>query len=294
MINFRYHLVSIAAIFLALAVGVALGSGPLDNAKSLVGDDPASTASTSLGDLASFDSAYATKTAPALVNGKLKGQSVLIVTAPGARADDVRGLKSAMLSGGAVVTTQLALASKLLDSANRQFAEGVAQQSAQGASDVVTSGDSYAVIGSALARAYLGQTPGAVDTAGNTIAAAFAEGKLASTTEKPTRRASLVLIVVGPTPPSGDQGQAGILAQLAVAFDAQAKGVVVAGPSQSSEDGGYLQVLRSSAAAAKVSSIDVAESPAGRWLTVLVAARELADNAGAFGTARSADGPFPR
>ncbi|MGZ5402968.1 MAG: copper transporter, partial [Aeromicrobium sp.] len=39
MINFRYHLVSIAAIFLALAAGVALGSGPLDDAKNIVGDN---------------------------------------------------------------------------------------------------------------------------------------------------------------------------------------------------------------------------------------------------------------
>ena len=30
MIDFRYHLVSIVAVFLALAVGIVLGSGPLD------------------------------------------------------------------------------------------------------------------------------------------------------------------------------------------------------------------------------------------------------------------------
>jgi len=29
VIDFRYHLVSIAAVFLALAVGIVLGSGPL-------------------------------------------------------------------------------------------------------------------------------------------------------------------------------------------------------------------------------------------------------------------------
>ena len=37
MINFRYHLVSIAAILLALAAGIALGSGPLDDAGSSLG-----------------------------------------------------------------------------------------------------------------------------------------------------------------------------------------------------------------------------------------------------------------
>ena len=29
MIDFRYHLVSIASIFMALAVGIVLGAGPL-------------------------------------------------------------------------------------------------------------------------------------------------------------------------------------------------------------------------------------------------------------------------
>lgn len=294
MINFRYHLVSIAAIFLALAVGVALGSGPLDNAKNIVGDNTAAATTTAQGDLASFESAYASKTAPGLIRGKLKGQTVTIFTVPGARPDEVRGLKSAMVSGGAVVTGQVALTSKLLDSANRQFAEGVAQQSAKGASGVASSGDSYALIGSALGRAYLGDVPGKLDPAGTTIAAAFAEGKLVSSSEKPTQRASLALIVVGPTSAGGDRGQANIVAQLAGAFDSQAKGVVVAGPSQSSDDGGYLQALRASDAATKVSSIDVSDSSAGRLLTVLVAAREITDNAGAFGTSRSADGAFPR
>jgi hypothetical protein len=32
VITFRYHLVSVAAILLALAAGIALGSGPLDEA----------------------------------------------------------------------------------------------------------------------------------------------------------------------------------------------------------------------------------------------------------------------
>lgn len=31
MINFRYHIVSLTAVFLALAVGIVLGAGPLQN-----------------------------------------------------------------------------------------------------------------------------------------------------------------------------------------------------------------------------------------------------------------------
>lgn len=293
MINFRYHVVSIAAIFLALAVGVALGSGPLDNAKNIIGDNTPAVVKTS--DLTSFDAAYAKKTAPALIKDKLKGQSVMVFTAPGARTAEVNGLKAAMVAGGAQLAGQVSLTSKLLDSAGRQFAEGVAQQSAKGVGGVATSGDSFIRIGSALGRAYLSDKPGPIDTAGTTIAAAFAEGNLTTAVVKPTQLASIALIVVGPESSGSDttRGQADIVAQLANAFDVRAKGVVVAGPSESSTDGGYLQAVRAGDTATKVSSIDVSDSPAGQMLTVLVAAREITDRAGAFGTSRSADGAFP-
>lgn len=294
MINFRYHLVSIAAIFLALAVGVALGSGPLDNAKNIVGDDASHNVSADQGDLAGFDAAYAKRTGTAIVKGQLKGQSVLVFTLPGAKADEVQGLKAALTSAGATVNGEVGLSAKLLDSSGRQFAEGVAQQASKGASGVATTGDSYARVGSALGRAFLAKTTVKPDAASGTIAAAFTEGKLISLTARPSERATLALLVAGPDKADGDQGAGNIAAELALAFDGQAKGVLMAGPSQSSRDGGYLQVLRSGNAARQVSSLDVAESPAGRLVSVLVAARELGGNAGAFGTSRSAGGAIPQ
>ena len=44
MINFRFHLVSIAAILIALAAGIALGSGPLDDAGDALGGSDVSSA----------------------------------------------------------------------------------------------------------------------------------------------------------------------------------------------------------------------------------------------------------
>lgn len=294
MINFRYHLVSIAAIFLALAAGVALGSGPLDNAKNILGEDNGKVSvSAAQSDLAGFESAFARKTGTSLVTGKLKGQSVVVFTLPGVRAAQVQGLKAAMTTGGAKVTGEVALTSKLLDSAGRQFAEGVTQQASKGVSGVAVTGDSYLRIGSALGRAYLAKKPSKIDESASTISSAFSEGKLITVPAKPTELASIALIVAGPDAADSDQGQGDIVTQLAAGFDAQAKGVVLAGPSASSQDGGFLQVLRSSDTAGQVSTIDVTDSAAGQLITVLVAAREIGDNAGAFGTSRSADGAIP-
>ena len=46
MINFRYHVVSIIGIFIALAVGVVLGAGPLQRTIN-TGMNPSSSAASS-------------------------------------------------------------------------------------------------------------------------------------------------------------------------------------------------------------------------------------------------------
>ena len=103
MINFRYHLVSIAAILLALAAGIALGSGPLDRAGTSLNDGGSSTTTADPG-LASFESAYAARTSGPLLKDVLKGQSVVIFTVPGTSAPDVRGISADLISAGAEVT----------------------------------------------------------------------------------------------------------------------------------------------------------------------------------------------
>lgn len=294
MINFRYHIVSIVAVLLALAVGIALGSGPLDNAKNIVGKSNDQQKSAETTDLAGFDTAYAKSTGPSVVKGKLKGQSIMVFALPDTQAAQIKGVSEALKSSGASVAGQVTLNAKLLDSSNRQFSEGVSQQSAKGVKGVATTGDGYLRIGSALGRAFLAKKSTKFDEDSSTISSAFAEGKLISVDKKPATRATAAVIVTGPRKSSKEDGQASIVAQLAAAFDSQDLGTVVAGPSASSEDGGYLTVLRESDVADKVSTIDVTDSAAGQLVTALVVANEIAGNAGAYGTSRSADGPMPK
>lgn len=294
MINFRYHVVSIVAIMLALAVGIALGSGPLDNAKNIVsksGDQQKSAKTTGL---ASFDTAYARSTGPSVVKDKLKGQSVMLFALHDSQAAQIKGVREGLKAAGATIVGQVTLNAKLLDSTNRQFSEGVSQQSAKGVKGVATSGDGYKRIGSALGRAFLAKKSVKFDEDSSTIGSAFSEGKLITVDKLPAKRATAAVIVTGPRKSSKDDGQADILAQLAGAFDSQDLGTVVAGPSASSEDEGYLKVLRDSDVADKVSTIDVTDSAAGQLVTALVVAGDIAGDAGAYGTSRSADGPMPK
>ena len=290
MISFRYHLVSIAAVLLALAAGVALGAGPLDDNSVLSGDStgagtPADPA------ISRFEAGYAALTSGALLKDALKGQSVVVLTLPGARAEETKDIRANLEKAGANLTGDVQLTAKLVDPANRQFAEGVAQQSASDVKGVTGSGDSYGRIGAALGRSVLGDKGKKLDNTSNTISSAFVEGKLLSYTSKPTTFASLAVVVSGPDR-KGDAGS--VSAQLTQAIDGAGSGAVLAGPSTSSQDGGALAALRDSDAASQVSTVDVTDTAAGRVVVPLALARESKGQSGSWGTSRSADGAVPR
>ncbi|MCW2800410.1 MAG: hypothetical protein JWQ70_1882 [Aeromicrobium sp.] len=293
MINFRYHLVSIAAIMLALAAGIALGSGPLDRAtSSLNGDNGDSTTATDPG-LAAFESAYAARTSGPLLKDALKGQSVVVITVPGSNAAEVRGVTTDLKDAGAEVTGQIELSAKLLDPSGRGFAEGIAQQAASDVPGVSAAGDSYGRIGAAIGRAFLGSKSTSVDQTATTISAAFKQGALLSLTTAPKKLATLAVIIAGPQR-SGDSDQSSVIAALAGALGGPSKGVVVAGPSSSSTDGGAVKAVRDGSSANSVSTVDVTDSAAGRVVTVLAAAQQASGQSGSWGTSRSTDGALPR
>lgn len=292
MINFRYHLVSIAAILIALAAGIALGSGPLDEAGDTLNgsDEPASALADPA--VASFESAYAARTSKPLFDDSLKGQSVVVITMPGASAAEAKSVATLLGQAEAEVTGQIEMTSKLLSSANRQFAEGVAQQAAAGVEGVTAAGDSYGRVGAALGRSILSSKTEALDPTANTIQSAFVEGDLVTITSAPTKRATLAVIITGPKA-SGSADQGTVVAAMAAALDSTGKGVVVAGPATSSTDGGIIKAVRDSDASSTVSTVDVTDVAAGRVVTVLAAAKEAAGQSGSWGTSRSADGGLP-
>ena len=290
MISFRYHLVSIAAVLLALAAGVALGSGPLDDNAVLSGGSDGSGTSADPA-IAGFESGYAAATSGALLKDALKGRSVVVMTLPGARAAETKDIRADIEKAGADVTGEVQLTGKLVDPANRQFAEGVAQQSASDVKGVTDAGESYGRIGAALGRSVLGDAGKKLDTTATTISSAYAEGKLVTYAAKPAAFANLAVFVSGPGR-AGDSGD--VAAQLAKAVDSAGGGAVLAGPSTSSQDGGVLAALRDSDAVSQVSTVDVTDTAAGRVVVALALAREAEGQSGSWGTSRSADGAVPR
>lgn len=284
MISFRYHLVSIAAVLIALAAGVALGAGLLDDAGSeLSGSDDSTDPA-----LARFDEGYAARTAPSLLGDKLAKHSVVVLTLPGADAGQVADVVSDVRKAGATVTGQGVLTAKLLDPANRQFSESVAQQAASDAG-LTLSGESYAQVGAALARAVAGKVDATLDDKAAAVDAAFVEAKLVTWKSKPTKAADLAVVVTGS---SRAGGSGPVLAALAQGVDGAGAGTVVAGPTGSSREEGYVAQVRDAASA--ISTVDVTDAAAGPVVVSLALASEAGGNNGSWGTSRSKDGALPR
>ncbi|MGH3499056.1 MAG: copper transporter [Nocardioidaceae bacterium] len=307
MIDFRYHVISIVAIFLALATGVALGAGPLrgpfnhelvTQAKQDRQDKQALRADLGAANQqSSFQNSFVSAVEPGLINKQLAGRTVAIFVLPGASGGTVSALNAAVQKAGGTVTATLGLSSTLLDPGQRQVAEGLATQVLAGTSGIpsISGASSYQLVGISLARGLLTQTPQgtALDRSARTIVSSYESAKFLTTNNPVVKRANLALVVAGAPSSSPISGQDELVATLVQAIDASSGGAVVAGPATAAGSNGYVQAIRGSDAASTVSTVDEADIPAGQVTTVLALAEQAGGNAGQYGGVNATNGAMP-
>ncbi len=123
MINFRFHLVSLTAIFLALAVGIVFGasvvnSGAVDGLRGQLGSVKADVGRVDQqnqvlrDDLAAWGS-FSNKAAPGILAGRLQSVPVLLFGVRGIDADRVEDLRSDLISADARLQGTVWLTSKM-------------------------------------------------------------------------------------------------------------------------------------------------------------------------------------
>ncbi|MDI2131838.1 copper transporter [Yinghuangia seranimata] len=127
MIDFRYHVVSIIAVFLALSVGLVLGSSFLSELASKDLDNRIKDLNRSAEglrrDLTTARGendqlkGYIEATKPQLVKDQLKGRSVVLVTLPGADSDITDETVKTLEESGATVTGTVAVKNAWTDAA---------------------------------------------------------------------------------------------------------------------------------------------------------------------------------
>lgn len=162
MIDFRYHLVSLISVFLALAVGIVLGAGPLQNSlgdalhnqvESLREDRNAThaqleTASAALNDR----DAYITAAAEGFLPGMLSGRSAAVVALPDAQDEDVELVISQIETAGGKTAGRVTLTSVWTDPSRESFRSAYSGQFA-GHLGQPASKDSNGILGEGLTKA---------------------------------------------------------------------------------------------------------------------------------------------
>ncbi len=119
MVDFRYHVISIVAIFVALAVGIVLGAGPLKGASdAALRDSVASFRSDNTGLRQQLSDArgqvgltdqFAAQIAPDLVARRLPHTEVVIIRMPGVDSGVSKDVTALLGKAGASVTGTLTL-----------------------------------------------------------------------------------------------------------------------------------------------------------------------------------------
>jgi hypothetical protein len=293
VITLRHHLLTIVAVFLALAAGIVLGGGPLsDGVARTSARSTSSTTQPEVAPQAAYAEDFAAAVAPSLVAGRLADRQVAVVTVPGADERVVTGLVEQVVAAGGSVSTRVRLTDALVDPAQKSLVDTLGSQLLTQQGDAVDADAStYDRMGQLLGLAVATTTPEGEDVTGKSraVTEAAAGAELVEPIEDVERRAPLVLLVLGPD--AADPGSDAILAGLAAGLGRQAAGIVVAGTVGDGGDG-QLGRLRADPVSAEITTVDGIDTPGGRAAAMLALARALETKGGAFG-ASGADGPVP-
>jgi hypothetical protein len=303
VIDFRYHLVSLIAVFLAIALGLVIGatqlSGPLlDNLQSQVTslqEDKRELEDTTQGLQAQVDTdqAFESAVAPVLVQNALAGRSVLLVLASeDVTTDTVEEVTALVTEAGGTVNGQISLAPEYSDPASDPALQSYVTTPAGRPAGVALpeTDDTGQLVGALLAQVLMvpadPATPAPDTAAVSTVLAGLsALDVLSQDSASVTPADFAVVLTTGAL--SGDDAadRNDVLLDLVTALDAAGSGAVVAGDADAAGENGLVGAIRADpGVSAAVSTVDNVTSPSGQISTVLALGREREGTSGKYGT----------
>jgi outer membrane murein-binding lipoprotein Lpp len=306
VISLRYHAVSIAAVFLALAVGVVLGSSGVSDrvlaAVSTQRDDLGAqvTRLTAERDALAAQGRgadeFASRVGPAAVRGLLAGQTVALVVA-GADVQDRDALTGLVDQAGGTVTGQVELTDAVGDPARADQLRELTSQLLPTGAQLPAASDTGSLVGGLLGGVLLardGQAPSGRDDADSVLTGLTSAGFVHP--GQVPGAANLVLVLTGGAQDGLDAADtAAVYARLAAQLDLAGRGAVLAGRSGSAYATGAIGVARADPhVVARLSTVDDVQSGTGRIAVVLALHEQLDERAGSYGTGTGAtDGAAP-
>lgn len=297
MISLRYHAVSIAAVFLALAIGVVLGaSGVSDRllgavttkADDLGGKVQQLTAERDA--LAASQRAsdeFAQRVGPAAVRGTLTGQTVVLITS-GADPADRNAVVALLGQSGAKVTGEVALTDAVGDPARADQLRQLTAQLLPTGAQLPAASDTGSLAGGLLGGVLLAKAGTTPDQERAVLSGLAGAGFVAP--GDPPAQANLALVLTGGALTGVDASDAAaVTARLAAQLDRAGGGAVLAGRAGSSDATGAVGVARADpTVTGAMSTVDDLQTGAGQVSAVLALREQVDGRAGQYGTAVTA------
>jgi hypothetical protein len=305
VISLRHHAISLAAVFLALAIGVVLGSGFLsDTLLSGLRDDKRqlqerideleqhnNTLNEKLNAASEFDTAMAGR----IIQGMLGGKSVVIFRTPDAPDGVVDALVRLIGGAGGTLTGTVGLTQQFVDANAAEKLQSVVASSIAptGTKLSTTSVDQGSQAGDLLGIALqINKDPAAPpidEMQRQTVLAALRQTGFITFSDGITA-AHTALVVTGGRM-SDDAGNAGpTVARFAAALSPHGAGTIVAGTDGSASGTSAIAVVRADPGmAGSVTTVDDADIESGR-ITVILALHDLISGgrAAQYGTGQGA------
>jgi hypothetical protein len=286
VISIRTHAISLAAVFLALAIGVALGSGLLSNTvlSGLRDDktelqnqinglnDQKNALIEKLSAAGEFDSQMSSR----MVHGSMTGKSVLLFRTPDATDDDIDSLTRMVQQAGGTVTGMVSLtdefvdansAEKLLSVVNSPIVPAGAQLSTKSVDQGSQAGD---LLGITLLMNRDPKIPAVDDQQRDTVLTALRDtGFITYGTER-VGAANTALVVTGGGLGDDAGNKGATVARFAAGLAPHGSGTVIAGRDGAASGTSAVAVTRSDPAlTSTVSTVDDVDAASGRITAVL-------------------------
>lgn len=293
MIDFRYHLVSIVAVFLALAVGIIVGASALQpqvvsglKAESQLEKKTNETLRAQnalLNQQLAADDLFARSASGYLLSHLLQGEQVVLVTAPGADAQTINGITVALRQAGATDVGQISLTAQFFDISKPTEASllalaqslapaGVSLPESAGVGQIYGQQAAAQVIAAAIvhkdgvAALTSAETQRILNGFGEQGFLQVSGGRRATSL---TGQATLAVVVIPAAPAANASSQAN-LALVAVARELQraSSGALLAGSLPGSGTGSAIDTVTSGAAGVVLATVDNANTASGQILVV--------------------------
>ncbi|WP_328357048.1 copper transporter [Mycobacterium sp. NBC_00419] len=307
MISLRHHAISLAAVFLALALGVVLGSGVLSDTllsglrsekQDLANQinaltDQRNALNEKLGAANEFDTAMSGR----ILRDTLAGKSVVLFRTPDADNDDVEAVNRVVGQAGGAVSGTVSLTQEFVEANSAEKLRTVVSSSLPaGAQLSTTMVDQGSQAGDLLGIALLINRDPEIkpvdDPARDTVLAALRETGFVTYQGDHVGAANTAIIVTGGALGDDAGNQGSTVARFAAGLAPHGTGTLLAGRDGSATGTSAIAVTRADAGmAAAVSTVDDVSVESGR-ITAVLALQKLIDGAppGQFGIGPGAAG----